>query len=370
MSWKLVHPYLCQDLFECQSTQSISSVLTGGRYRIGLSRMRSSLNWFVVGYSIARSSATCLWNVKFRRDHDIEMLAKGLKYTLDKKERQKWINLAEGQNSTPSNDEGGRIVSMWIDYPSDIMHTLSPYTQHLTQLTFRGKLRNDVELLFNGISIHHPMLEEIVVRCDLTPDRLLSLVGSLAKLGKLAKLELTLNNNFFKDAKSFSMLDCLQSCTLLKEVDLTIQSLQTWEIPSALISSLETLLVGKLKIIITLVSIAFNRSAAEALSRPLQSQYCSLVTLRLFDCQLLNDASEQLAIGIGRNTSLRRVVLCFSQLGSADFKILADALRDNKTLEVLDISQDNTAMMIDKAAIQACTETVYIQNIAFHFKLY
>ena len=117
---RLVRPYLCQYLFECQSTQSVSSVLTGGRYIVDQSSMKSSLDWFVMGYSIAHSHATCLWNVEVRTDHQIEMLAKGLKYTLDNEEKGRRVSLAEGQNSTPPKKEGGRIVSLSYDSPGDM----------------------------------------------------------------------------------------------------------------------------------------------------------------------------------------------------------------------------------------------------------
>ena len=77
-------------------------------------------------------------------------------------------------------------MSLGIEDPGDIMHTLNPYTQHLTKLTFRGELPNNIELLFSGISIHNPMLEDLVVHCDLTPEELLPLVSNLPKLKNLA----------------------------------------------------------------------------------------------------------------------------------------------------------------------------------------
>ena len=135
--------------------------------------------------------------------------------------------------------------------------------------------------------------------------------------------------------------------------------------PSTLFSSLETLLINKLKII-TLVSIALNSSAAEALSRSVQSQYCSLVTLTLLDCRFLSDASKQLAIGVGRNTSLCRIVFSSCQLGLADFRVLSDALRDNKMLKEVCVVQLSTFMMFDKAAIQVLEQCN--QSISFELK--
>ena len=368
MPWRIVRPYLCQYLFECQSTLSVSSVLTGGRYHINRSRTKSSLDWFVAGYSIAHSSAVCLWNVRVGTLHQTEMLAKGLKYTLESQDERR-ISLAEGQNSTPPKKAGGRIECLDIVNPSDIMYTFIPYTQHLTQLTFCGNLPNNLESLFNWISIHNPMLEDLDldVQCYLARNELLPLVSNLAKLGNLVQLELALNEKLLDNAKSLSAFDCLQSCPLLKEVFLSAWNCQALEIPSSLFSCLKPLLVNKLEDV-TLESIALNSSAAEALSHSLQSQYCSLVTLRLHHCRLLNNASEQLVIGIGRNTSLHSIAFFACQLCLADFKILADALRNNKTLKEVEIVELNGAMMIDNAAIQALKHCN--QNIAFELDLF
>ena len=180
------------------------------------------------------------------------------------------------------------------------------------------------------------MLEHLDVRCDLRPNELLSLVSNLPKLGNLAKLKLVLNAKLLEDDKSLSVLDCLQSCPLLKNVSLEASGFSTLEVPSGLFSALKPLLVNKLEAI-TLDSLVLNSSTAEALSRALQSQYCSLVTLTLHRCHLLSNASKQLAIGIGRNTSLHRVVFHRCQWDKEDFKVLADTLRDNKTLKEVEI---------------------------------
>ena len=137
--------------------------------------------------------------------------------------------------------------------------------------------------------------------------------------------------------------------------------------PSVFFRFLEPLLVGKLKVL-ALQNIALNSSAAKALSRSLQPQHCSLVTLTLRNCCFLSNASKQLAFGIGRNTSLHRIAFNYCQLGSADFKLLADALRDNQTLEEVEIQQPSEAMMTDKAAIQALKEGN--QKITFKLTFY
>ena len=114
---------------------------------------------------------------------------------------------------------------------------------------------------------------------------------------------------------------------------------------------------------------ALSSSAAEALSFSLQSQYCSLVTLTLLDCRLLSNASKQLAIGIGRNTSLHKIDFCSCQLASADFKVLADALRDNKTLKEVNVNQQtNRDMIINHTEIQALAQCN--QCITFDVRLY
>ena len=101
---------------------------------------------------------------------------------------------------------------------------------------------------------------------------------------------------------------------------------------SALLDGLELLLVNKLNIL-QLDSVYLTSSAAEALSRSLQSQHCSLVTLEFYDCSFLSDAFKQLAIGIGRSTSLHDIGFVRSILDSACGKTLTSALKKNRTLK-------------------------------------
>ena len=229
-----------------------------------------------------------------------------------------------------------------------------------------GKLPNNMEPLFNGISTLNPVLEDLDVHCALRPSELLPLVSNVQKLGNLAKLALSFGKEFLDDTKSLSVLDYLRSCPLLAEVTLRVFSYESLKMPSALFSSLEPLLVNKLKAI-TLESIVLNSSAAEALSHSLQSPHCSLVTLTLHICLFVSDAFKQLAIGIGRNTSLHSIRFSNCQLGSTDVKILADVLRDNKTLKEADIKQSSKAV-IDEAEIQALK--LCNQNIAFKVSHY
>ena len=167
------------------------------------------------------------------------------------------------------------------------------------------------------------------------------------------------------------VLGCLQSCPLLNEVGVMHSDLQLSDTQNALnsaenvsimlFSSLEPLLVNKLKVLIV-DYFSFSSSAAEALSHSLQSQHCSLVTLQFFYCSFLTDAFKQLAIAIGRNTSLHYIIFHACQPNS-DVKILADSLRVNQTLEMVKIWQLGTPSLTDKVAFQALKECN--QNIFF-----
>ena len=201
----MVWPYLSQYLFKCQSTQSVSSVLTGGRYDIFYPAMSSSLDWFVMGYCIAHSRATCLWEVSVSGDHWVEMLTKGLKYTLDNEEKERVVSLATRQNSTPPSREGGRIVSLYIVPASDIMHTLSPYTRHLTKLTFKSMPpAGSTESLFEGIFTNNPFLKDLEV-LSVQSQELLALVNHLPKVRNLASLALAIDLVHCENAKSYSL---------------------------------------------------------------------------------------------------------------------------------------------------------------------
>ena len=269
-----------------------------------------------------RGHATCLWNVAVGTDDQIEMLAKGLKYAHDNEEVRR-VSLDDEWNSTLPKKEGGRI-----------------------ELVFSSKLPNNVESFLNLICTHNVMVESLRVEYALTPEELLPLVRNLPTLGILAKLILSISREFLVSAKVSLVLYYLHSCPLLAELTLC-NPRHILEMPSTLVSSLEPLL-------------SLSSSAAEALSRSLQSQYCSLVTLTLNDCRLQSNAFDQLAIGIGRNISLRTVAFLSCQLGSADFEVLADTLKDNKTLKEVVIEQGG---MIGKEAIQALEQ--WNQNISF-----
>ena len=259
--------------------------------------------------------------------------------------------------------------------PSDIMHPLSPCTQHLTQLLFLGKLPNHIESLFKGISTHNPMLEYLAIGCVPTPGELLPLVSNLSRLVNLEKVRLHFGPKLFEDAKSLAVIDYLQSCPHLTELSLsfprlkcpTEPTLNSVEMFSALFSYLEPLLVNKLKII-HLVRIVLDSSAAKVLSRSLQTQHCSLVTLELRKCcyMYLFDAFKQLAIGIDRNTSLRSIGLFKCELGSSEFKVLADTLRVNETLKEVTIRPESPERLIAEGWIQALKQCN--PNIAFSFK--
>ena len=160
-------------------------------------------------------------------------------------------------------------------------------------------------------------------------------------------------------------LACLKSCPLLTELTLRDLGVQVFEVPSVFFSSLQPLLIGKLKVL-TLELIALNSSAAEALSHSLQSQHCSLVTLTLDHCRFLSNASTQLIFGLSRNTSLHRISFWACRLGLADVKVLTDALGDNEILKEVEIRQ--SFVKIDKVATQALKECN--PNITFKLRAY
>ena len=200
----------------------------------------------------------------------------------------------------------------------------------------------------------------------MTPAELLPLVSNLPKLENLAKLALCFGLHHFEDAKSLSILGCLQSCPLLTKFTLSMGSYrilytqQSLAMVSALFSYLEPLFVQKLKVL-ELAGIVLNSSAGKALSRSLHSEHCNLITLQLSSCHFLSDLFKQLTVGIGENTSLQSIVLKDCPLGVTYFNALADALRENKTLKEVRIS--GTHLSIDQATVQALKQCN--QKIAF-----
>ena len=187
------------------------------------------------------------------------------------------------------------------------------------------------------------------------------------------KLELSFVLGRFEDAKNFSALDCLQSCPLLTELKVEVSGSQMHstkinpnglEMVPLLFSYLEPLLLNKLKVL-RLCCFVFNSSAAEVMSRSLQSQHCSLITLNFNNCSFLGDVFKQLAIAIGRNTSLHSIIFYLCPLDSADGKVLADALRKNKTLKEVNILRQHRDPYFDaKVVFQTLKQCN--QSIAFH----
>ena len=273
--------------------------------------------------------------------------------------------MALGQNYTPT-EKRGRIVSLWLRNLCGNIHILSPFTQHLTEIVFNCKLPRSKESLFNEISTHIPMLEELRLEHPLRANELLPLVSNMPKLGNLAKLTLSFGAEILDNSESLSVLAKLQTCPLLTEICLGGKGIQVLEMPSALFHSLEPLLVNKLKVF-AIELIILNSPAATALSHSLQSQHCNLICLILRNCCLLRNASKQLATGIGRNASLQRIAFHHCDLGSTDFDVLADALRGHKTLKEVDILQSSTAIEFDTATIQSLRQSN--QNIAFQLIL-
>ena len=104
--------------------------------------------------------------------------------------------------------------------------------------------------------------------------------------------------------------------------------------------------------VLQLRSFHINSPAAEALSRSLQSQHCSLVTLELNECYFLGDAFKQLAISIGKNTSLHHIRFSQCSLDSADVEVFTDAIRENRMLKMVVVDQV-PGPHVDEVASQA-----------------
>ena len=83
------------------------------------------------------------------------------------------------------------ILQIQVTFCIPLTHTHNTNPAHFLWNAY------SVESLFNGISIHNPMLEVLYVSCNLIPAELLPLVISkLPKLGNLATLKLALISSF------------------------------------------------------------------------------------------------------------------------------------------------------------------------------
>ena len=139
----MVHPSLCQLLFECQSPDLASTVFSGKR--LSPHCENSPLNWFTTGYCIAHSNATSSWNLDCRDAQCFKALSSGLRYS----------------SVTP---QAAIELFLPTNLFSSCFQSLHPYTEAVTQLrVFGDNLDTGCKGIVQRLSYYCPRLKGLTL---------------------------------------------------------------------------------------------------------------------------------------------------------------------------------------------------------------
>ena len=139
----MVHPSLCQLLFECQSPDLVSTVFSGKI--LSPHCENSPLNWFTTGYCIAHSDATSSWNLDCRDAQCFKALFSGLHYS----------------SVTP---QAAIELFLLTNLFSSYFQSLHPYTQAVTQLSvFGNDLDTGCKDIVQCLSYYCPRLKRLIL---------------------------------------------------------------------------------------------------------------------------------------------------------------------------------------------------------------
>ena len=140
----MVHPSLCQLLFESQSPEIVSTAFNGKR--LSPHCENSPLNWFTTGYCIAHSNASSSWDLDCRDALCLKALSSGLRTS----------------SVTPQ-------AAIELFLPTNLFasyfQSLHPYTEAVTQLLVFGKddLDTSCKDIVQRLSYYCPRLKGLTL---------------------------------------------------------------------------------------------------------------------------------------------------------------------------------------------------------------
>ena len=156
----LVHPALCQLLFESQSPQLVSTVFSGRRVQPdGI--VTSTLDWFVIGYCIAHCDTTSSWSVYIEPYiQHLQAFSSGLHYSSTSS-----THCRNGRTGSLTELEITVVKNHNISPILEAFHSLYPYTQAIIQLSLHGDLYSDDKGLpvLQKLSHYCPKIRELAL---------------------------------------------------------------------------------------------------------------------------------------------------------------------------------------------------------------
>ena len=166
--------YLCHLLFEVQSTDITSTVVSKGYHYVFPHAVRymSNLDWFILGHCIAHSGVNTEWSIELKEDIHLDLLQKGLRYSSRK-------------------TKGGSIKSLRLcTRKVATIYDLHPYAIDVEKLDICLWPDLNPYPFAQNLTILFPNLSDIVIYTyKLT---ILDFIRQLVKLRHLRSVQLTL----------------------------------------------------------------------------------------------------------------------------------------------------------------------------------
>ena len=126
---------ICQLLFEAQSPQKVSDLLSHSRIVVdAFSYKSNTFDWFVIGYCIANSNKKSSWIVRVNSPQYLQLLSNGLHYS----------------NSNISLDLSGLSINMYIYISRSAMCSPAKYSTLFSQLYPFTKAISQLSLVFRS----------------------------------------------------------------------------------------------------------------------------------------------------------------------------------------------------------------------------
>ena len=309
--WYKFSSSLCQLLFETQSPNLVSSLFTGKRFS---PQCDTTLDWYIIGYCIARSSKTATWQMYYdhtmgHKPEHIEMLIKGL------------------SSFQCSSEQCGYIDDLVVQGGSDLpkclqfLPALVPYASNLTSLYLRGKLPSEeCEKLANALRKDYYKLADFqLVTCNTAAD-CLKVISTLSQLPQLEVLQLG-----FSDAG-------------------------TVQIPPQKMNKLRDIAIW----------VSYTLSLHESLIVP---NYSSLQEIYLFNCNMMQDCTQALAAFLqSPNNNIKEFTAVCCSFGDNLYTI-ATALASTKNMKHLIIAECNIGMEGAQLIAQAMEKNDTINEV-------
>ncbi len=316
-------------LFEGGDKASITDILGESEINIRSDYSWSPLDYFVTGYCIARSN--CFMNFEISGIGD---------------ENENMSHLFQAFCSAGGEQGNASITSIKVSC-SDLASQSFQYMQDIPTHFLRHLKRFIVCYnKLDGTAVDHiaktiphmPQLEELdLARNKIQRGGAVSLVSALCDHTALKKLDLAENNIAKEDCEQLARLLCSSQC--LESLNVSDNSLSSDSVHILFRglqqnSSLKELVVSENSVPL---------EAMTTLSAYLgDNDKCELMTGYVWGCDISPESAIELAHGLSRNCSVKKLHLSSNPLGDSGVTALGRALETNKTITRLFL--DNCSM--------------------------